>query len=119
MTAVEFKIIDAADQQFSAVLGRKRTTIRIRYNPSNNRWSLNVSIDDKPVLHGRKIVTGINLMAPFDFDVGLIFAGPEREDFYPEPGRTELIGGIVKLCHMTEEDQASIVEEIEAEAARV
>ena len=104
MTAVEFTIIDAADQMFSAILGRKRTTLRIRYNPTNNRWSFNLSIDDKPVLHGRRIVTGINLLAPYDFDVGLIFAGSERENFYPEPGRPELIGGIVKLCHCMEED---------------
>ena len=103
MTAVEFKIVDAADQQFAARLGNRRCTMRLRYNPTNQRWSFNLAIDDQMVLHGRRIVTGVDLLRAYHFGIGLIFAGSEGK-ILVEPGRSELINGLVKLYHMTEED---------------
>jgi hypothetical protein len=118
MSLVSFKIIEAADQQFSATLGGKRVTIRIRYNPSINRWSMNLAIDENTVLHGRRIVTGTDLIDPFDFGIGVIFAGTDKpggEDL--EPGRLELVGGTVKLYHALQEDVDALREEASNVAA--
>lgn len=95
---IEFSIIDAADQQFAASLNNRRVTLRLRFNTVDQRWSFDLAIDDTPVLFGRKIVTGVDLLAAFDFQVGLIFALPEKDDT-TEPGRFELPNGLVKLYH--------------------
>src|SRR5690242_12462137 len=73
---IEFKIIDAADQQFGAILNLRRVTLRLRYNPTADRWAFNLAIDDEPVLHGRRIVFGTDLLAAYDFGIGAIFAYP-------------------------------------------
>jgi hypothetical protein len=100
---IEFKITDAADQQFAAVLAGRRVTIRLRYNPTSDRWAMDLAIDDQPVLHGRRIVTGVNLIAPFDFNIGVLFAfSPGTED--PKPDRQALPAGTVRLYHTTEQE---------------
>jgi hypothetical protein len=105
MATVEFKILPVSDQQFSVSLNGKRCTMRIRYNTSNNRWSFNLALDDVMILHGRRIVMGIDLVAAFDFDIGVIFAGIDADiNRNREPGWDEMVGGIVKLCHTTLED---------------
>jgi hypothetical protein len=112
MSLVSFRIIDAPDQQFSATLGGKRVTIRIRYNPTMNRWNMNLGIDENMVLHGRRIVAGVDLLEPFDFGIGVLFAGTDRiggEDI--EPGRLQLVGGDVKLYHALQSDVDALVEE--------
>lgn len=97
---IRFDIIDAADQQFSAVVGPRRCTVRVRYNVWTDRWSFDLAIDDLPVLHGRRIVTGVDLLAAFDFGVGLIFAQPNKAG--AEPGRAELPAGDVRLYQATQ-----------------
>ena len=100
-----FKIRDSADQQFSAVLNRRRVSIRLRYNPTSNRWAMDLSIDDQPVLHGRRIVTGVDLLRAYHFGVGIIFCVPPGLTNY-DPGRAELIGGLVRIYTTTEEEMA-------------
>jgi hypothetical protein len=78
-------IIDHPDQQFGTVVSGKRITLRVRYNPVNDRWSLDLSIDDLPVLYGRRIVTGVDLLAPFNIGIGVIFAASVISG--AEPGR--------------------------------
>lgn len=95
---IEFKIINAADQQFSAILEDRRVTLRLRYNTVDDRWSLDLAIDDVPVLLGRKVVTGVDLLAAFNFQIGMIFALSETSDNV-EPGRSQLPDGLVKLYH--------------------
>lgn len=96
---IEFKITDEADQQFSTVVNDQRVTFRLWYTVFNNRWSLDVSIDGEPVLHGRKIVAGTDLLAAFDFNIGVLFAYSEKNH---EPGRDELPDGLVTLYHATQ-----------------
>lgn len=71
---IEFPIIDTADQQFGVIMNARRVTIRLRYNPTTDRWSFDLSVDDTPVLYGRRIVTGIDMLAPFNFGLGALFA---------------------------------------------
>jgi len=96
---IEFTVADAADQQFSAILNNRRVTLRLRYNVTTDRWSLDLSLDDQPVLQGRRIVTGVDLLAPFDFGIGAIFAYPAAEGQIPD--RSGLPSGRVRLYHAT------------------
>jgi len=96
---IEFPITDAADQQFGAVLNNRRVTLRLRYNVTTDRWSFNLSIDDTPVLHGRRIVQGVDLLAAFDFGIGAIFAYSTDES--SEANRDNLPSGVVRLYHAT------------------
>lgn len=102
-----FSILDHADQQFGTVINGRRVTVRLRYNPANDRWSFDLSIDDAPVLHGRKIVTGIDLLAPFGFGLGVIFAAIVTPGAVPD--RDALPGGTVKLFHATDAEVAAAV----------
>lgn len=97
---IVFKIVDVADQQFSAVLNNRRVTIRLRWNLTSGRWSFDMSIDDVPVLHGRRIVTGIDLLAAFNFGIGAIFSLPAVAG--AEPNRDNLPNGNVRLYHATQ-----------------
>lgn len=95
-----FNIIDAADQQFGTIINNQRVTIRLRWNLSSERWSFDLAIDDLPVLTGRRIVCGIDLLSPFNFGIGAIFALPAVPG--AEPGREELPAGDVRLYHATQ-----------------
>lgn len=103
---IEFSIIDEADQQFATVLDGRRVTIRLRYNVSTDRWNMDLSIDDEPVLIGRRVVTGIDLIAPFNFGIGAIFALPEKDGAMPD--RNSLPRGIVRLYHASEAEMAEV-----------
>jgi len=95
-----FRIIDAADQQFGTIINGRRVTIRLRYNPASERWSFDLAIDDQPVLVGRRIVTGVDLLAPFNFDLGVIVALAVTPNANPD--RRALPAGTVKLFHASE-----------------
>jgi hypothetical protein len=101
---IEFTIADEADQQFATILNGRRVTMRLRYNVTTDRWSFDLSIDDEPVLHGRRIVTGVDLLAPFDFGLGALFAVPIDSN---NPGRVELPRGSVRLYHATDAEIAA------------
>lgn len=96
-----FKIIDEADQQFSAVMNNRRVTLRLRYNKIVDRWMFDLSIDDQPVLNGRRIVAGLDLLRGFGLGIGAIVA------FSPAgaaPGRSALPNGTVKLYSVSADE---------------
>lgn len=97
-----FEVIDSADQQFGAIINNQRVTIRLRYNPTSGCWSFDLSIDDTPVLHGRRIVLFTDLLAAFDFGIGSIFALPTRAGEVPD--RQALPTGTVRLYHATQDE---------------
>lgn len=99
---IVFKIIDAADQQFGTIINNRRVTIRLRWNLTSGRWSFDLAIDDLPVLTGRRIVTGIDLLSPFGLGIGAIFALPAVLGSLP--GRSELPGGDVRLYQASQEE---------------
>lgn len=102
---IELPVLDEADQQFGAILTNRRVTIRLRYNRTTDRWAFDLSIDDLPVLRGRRIVLGVDLLAAFDFGIGAIFAFPAVEGALPN--RTGLPAGRVKLYHATDDEIAA------------
>ena len=95
-------IRDHADQQFGTIINGRRVTMRIRKNPTTDRCTLDLSIDDQPVLHGRKIVTGVDLLAPFQFGLGVIFAASVVSG--TEPTLDALVGGSVRVFSATDEE---------------
>ena len=67
-------IIDEADQEHSILVDTKRMTIRFWFNSEIERWHFDVSSDGDPILYGRKLVVGIDLLEGLSIDVGLLFA---------------------------------------------
>lgn len=98
---IEFSVTNDSDQQFSTIINGQRVTIRLWYSNFNDRWSADISIDGSPVLHGRRVVTGSDLLATYDFGIGVIFAHSEQNH---SPGRDQLPEGLVKIYHVTQEE---------------
>lgn len=98
----EIKIIDHARQRFAVVLNNRRVTFEVWYSRYTNRWSFDLMIDNGPILQGRRIVLGVDLLRPFNFGVGAVFALADLEG--AEPGRDELPRGAVRLYHATQEE---------------
>lgn len=99
---IEIKVINEPKQKFSLLLNNRRVTFELWYNSALDRWMFDVSIDGAPVLAGRKIVTGIDLIKPFNFGIGAIFAMVETQG--GEANRNGLPNGLVRLYHATKEE---------------
>lgn len=99
---IEFRILDEPRQKFSVLLNRRRVTFELWYSVTTQRWSMDLAIDGAPVLHGRRIVTGVDLLAPFSLGIGILFAWPEVKGSVPD--RQGLPLGNVRLYHTTEEE---------------
>jgi hypothetical protein len=98
---IEFRIVDEPKQKFSLLLNGRRVTFLLWFSGVTNRWSFDLSLDDGPVIQGRRIVTGTDLLAPFGLGIGVLFAFSETG---AEPTRENLPLGIVKLYHTTQEE---------------
>jgi hypothetical protein len=101
-----FTITDHPDQQFGTIIDGKRVTIRLRYNPVSDRWSFDLSLDDIPKLLGRRIVTGVDLLAAFNFGIGVIFAASVTSSSLPD--REALPLQRVKIFHATEAEVGAL-----------
>ena len=98
---IQFKLKAHPKQRFSVLLNRRRVSFQLWYSLTTDRWSLDLSVDDKPVLHGRRIVTGIDLLEPFRLGIGIIIAFSETG---AKPDRNNLPSAIVGLFHTTREE---------------
>ncbi|MCD1645242.1 phage baseplate plug protein [Aurantimonas coralicida] len=98
-------VLDAARQEFSIVLGTRRVSIGLEYNTMADRWFMSLAIDDAPILTSRKVVLNVDLLAPYDFGIGAVFAYAANSG--TEPGRAQLPDGRVSLFHMTEAEVAA------------
>jgi hypothetical protein len=102
----ELPVISDPAQSFSTVLSGRTCSFTLRYSTWSNRWSFDLTIDGVTMLQGRRIVLGVDLLAPFSLDIGKLFA-VDWEDKGVEPGRTELPSGQVRLLHYDEADVAA------------
>ncbi|MDR7027256.1 phage baseplate plug family protein [Rhizobium rosettiformans] len=104
---------DFPDQQFGTIINGRRVTFRFRYNVSTDRWTFDLSVDDLPILHGRKIVGGTDLMAPFRrnlrhqfrFEIGYLVAVPITKGAVPD--RQSLPNGEYRIYHLSNEEADS------------
>lgn len=102
---IEFTVSDDADQLFSTILNDQRVTMRLRYNEKSDRWSLDLSVDDLPVLLGVRVVTETDLFDPYNLNLGVLFAIPSNSEPLV-PNRTNLPAGLVRLYHARDEEVA-------------
>jgi hypothetical protein len=102
----ELPIIDAPSQSFTTTLSGRRCDFVVNYSTWANRWSFDLDVDGVRVLSGRRIVLGVDLVAPFGLGIGSIVAAPWGDDA-AEPGRTELPSGRVRLFHLDPEEVAA------------
>lgn len=98
----ELVLIDSADQQFGTILNNRRVTFRFRYNTTSDRWSFDLSIDDLPVLMGKRVVLGVNLLATTDFGIGQLFAISVTSGALPD--RDSLPARLVRLYWVSDEE---------------
>jgi hypothetical protein len=70
----EIQVTSDPGQIFSLVVDGQKVSLRLRYNTHSERFSMDLSIDETPRLTGRKVVTNVDLLKPFDFGIGSIFA---------------------------------------------
>lgn len=99
---IQISIVDEADQQFGLIVNGVRVTIRLRYSTVSEGWSFDLSIDDEPILHGRRIVDGCDLLAPFNLGIGALVAYPVVAGSIPD--RASLPSGAVGLFHIPPEE---------------
>lgn len=92
----EITIIDAPSQAFTTTLAGKRCDFVVNCSTWANRWSFDLDVDGVRVLSGRRIVLGVDLVAPFNLGIGSLVAAPWGDED-AEPGRTELPAGRVRL----------------------
>lgn len=105
---IQIEIAENPDQRFGLTLGNRRVTMRVRYNTLIDRWSFDLSVDDVPVLTGRRIIVGVDLLAAFpQFDLGVLFAADIVEG--SQPGRYDLPNGKVRLYQATEAEIADAI----------
>lgn len=93
----EIPIIDAPSQRFTTTLAGRRCDFLVNYSTWADRWSFDLDVDGVRVLSGRRIVLGVDLLAPFNFGIGSLVAAPWSDG--AEPGRAELPSGRVRLFH--------------------
>lgn len=104
---IQIDILDESKQKFSLILNNQRVTIQLWYSVSKDRWSFDLALDGEWVVTGRKIVMGVDLLAPFNLGIGILFCAPETPDAVPD--RTGLPLGLVRLYHATEEERDAAV----------
>lgn len=98
---IELDILDESKQKFSLIVAERRVTIELWYSVAIDRWSFSLALDGDMVITGRKIVTGVDLLAPFNLGIGVLFAHSESGAL---PTRNALPLGLVKLYHATQEE---------------
>ena len=98
---IEIDVLDESKQKFSLILDGRRVTVQLWYSTADDRWSFDLALDGDPVLTGRKLVTGIDLLAPFNLGIGALFAYSDTDAL---PTRDALPRGLVRLYHATQEE---------------
>lgn len=99
---IELNIADVADQKFSTIINSQRVTFRLRYNYVADFWSFDLALDGDYVLHGRRIVPNVDLIKPFKFGIGILFAYSVNDE---HPGRQALPSGTVKFYQVSEAER--------------
>lgn len=95
-TVTEIPVIDAPFQTLTTSLAGRAVGMAFAWNETVGRWSFDLSIDGEPVVVGRRIVLGVDLLKPFGLGLGKLVAVDWAGDG-SEPGRSELPAGAVRL----------------------
>lgn len=98
---IQLDILDESRQKFSLIFNGQRVTIELWYNNTEDRWCFDLMLDGDPIISGRKIVTGVDLLAPFQLGLGVLFALSVNGS---KPTRDALPLGLVKLYMATQSE---------------
>ena len=100
----ELPITSAPSQAFTTTLSGQRCDFVVNYSTWANRWSFDLAVEGVSVLAGRRIVTGVDLVAPFRLGLGSIIAAAWGDQL-AVPDRETLPAGVVRLFHVGEEEE--------------
>lgn len=97
----ELPIIQAPFQRFETSLMAQAVSFTLEFNTFTGRWSFGLEVAGAAVLAGRRLVPGVDLLAPFNLGLGKLFL-VDWEANGAEPGRSELPSGKYRLLHLEE-----------------
>lgn len=105
----EIKLIDSPSQVFITKLGTTKVKLHFKYNSVSDRWTFDVYINEVPKLHGRRVVLGTNLIAPYTdlVSIGvLVAADPSFGGVLPN--RANIPSGLIKMYQLDSSELAEI-----------
>jgi hypothetical protein len=98
MALYEIPIINAPWQRLETYLGDTAVSLELLWNTFSERWSLSLFIQGEVKLQGKRLVTGVDLIAPYNLRIGRLFL-VDWEALGGQPGRSELPSGQFRLIH--------------------
>lgn len=97
---IEISVSSEHDQTFGIVLENRRVVMRLRWNVTANRYHMDLAINDTPVMVGRRVVVGADLIDQFSFGIGRIFVSGRTVDIEPTP--EAFAAGEVRMLQATD-----------------
>ncbi len=98
MAVYEITVIDAPWQRLETYLNDTAVAIELFWNETTARWSMTLEIEGVTVLTGKGLVTGVDLLAPYQFGIGSLYV-VDWEGLGGSPGRDALPSGQFRLIH--------------------
>ena len=95
-------------QAFTTSFNGIRCRMRIRYNTFADRWFFDLWVRDVLMLSGRRIVTGVDLLAAFGLGIGALFA-VDYAGAGAVPDRTALPARQVRLYQIDPDELAEVL----------
>lgn len=102
----EIILTSDARQQISEVINGVTVNFNIWYNGMTDRWTIAAEVAGVVVFEGRKLVAGVDLLAPFDLGLGLMLLGTVVAGSVPD--RDAFVDGKMKLYLASEADLAQV-----------
>ncbi|MEM7279629.1 MAG: hypothetical protein AAF385_16070 [Pseudomonadota bacterium] len=85
---------------------QERLGFHFKYIHDLDRFAFDLTINDLPRLYGMTVLTGHNLLAPFGFNVGALFA-VDMSGKGKSPGLTEIMEHSVRIFHFSEVERVN------------
>ena len=98
-TVTEIKIIDAPAQSFEVTLEGLNCRFDLAYSQTSGRWSFDLALQGEPVIAGRAIVPGVDLLSPFHLGIGQLVAQDQLSKG-AQSDRDALPAGNMRLYHV-------------------
>lgn len=98
MALYEIPVINAPWQRLETYLSDTAVSIELLWNGYSERWSMAMFVQGVEKLRGRRLVTGVDLIAPYQLGIGRLFL-VDWEGKGASPGRAELPAGVFRLIH--------------------
>jgi len=98
MAIYEITVTDVPWQRLETYLSDTAVSIELWWNETSARWSMSLEIAGTLVLSGKRLVTGVNLLAPYEFGIGSFYV-VDYEGLGGAPGRDSLPSGQFIICH--------------------